>query len=105
MDAVEAISRIGSERESADRMFQLLEHDNDTVRTTASKELGFIGANTSDLDLRDYIVSNLINRLHDTGAGYHWSPTVAHMAAKSLFYVGTTEAISAHKQWQRSRKQ
>jgi HEAT repeat protein len=96
MRAVEAISRIGSEQESADRMFQLLEHDNDAVRTTASQQLGFLGARTSDLDLRDFIVSNLINRLHDT---------IAPMAAKSLFYIGTTEAISAHKQWQRSRKQ
>jgi HEAT repeat protein len=99
MSAVEAIARIGSDQTIANRMFELLEHENETVRTTASKELGYLGARTSDLDLRDYIVSNLIERLHDTGAGYHWSPTVAHMAAKSLYYVGTTEAIHALKMW------
>ena len=100
MSAVEAIARIGSDQDVAKRMFDLLGHENETVRTTASKELGYLGARTSDLDLRDYIVSNLIERLHDTGAGYHWSPTVANMAAKSLYYVGTTEAIQSLKQWQ-----
>lgn len=99
MYAVEAISRIGSEREVADRMFDLLGHEHETVRTTAAKELGYLGARTRDLDLRDYIVTNLINRLHDTGHGFHYSPTVAHMAAKSLYYVGTTEAIEALDKW------
>lgn len=100
MHAVEAISQIGSEHQIADRLFRLLAHENDTVRTTASKELGYLGARTADLDLRDYIVSNLIKRLGDTGTGYHYSPTVAAMAAKSLYYVGTTEAIAALKNWE-----
>ncbi|MEQ8677360.1 MAG: HEAT repeat domain-containing protein [Aggregatilineales bacterium] len=104
MQAVEAISRIGSDREIADRLFDLLEHKNETVRTTASKELGYLGSRTTDLDIRDFIVSNLINRLRDAGAGYHWSPTVAHMAAKSLYYVGTTEAIQALKVWKQERE-
>jgi hypothetical protein len=73
------------------------------VRTTASERLGYLGAQTEDLNLRDYIVSNLINRLYDTGVGYHASPTVAHMAAKSLYYVGTTEAIVALRNWEQGQ--
>lgn len=104
IQVVEVTSNFGMNHEIADRLFELLEHENDTVRTTAAKELSHLGARTSDLDLRDYIVSNLIHRLHDTGAGYHWSPTVADMAAKSLHFVGTTEASAALKQWQDERK-
>jgi HEAT repeat protein len=97
--AVEAIGKIGTARERADRLFTLLEHENETVRTSASKELGYLGSRTDDLDLRDYITQNLIGRLQDTGAGYHFSPTVADMAAKSLYYVGTSEAIEALRNW------
>jgi HEAT repeat protein len=97
MQAVEALAAIGLPQEQADRLLGLLEHENDTVRTTAAKRLGYLGAQTEDLNLRDYIVSNLINRLYDTGVGYHASPTVAHMAARSLYFVGTAEAIEALK--------
>jgi HEAT repeat protein len=103
MQAVEALAAIGSPQEQADRLFGLLEHENDTVRTTAAKGLGVLGAGTDDLNLRDYIVSNLITRLYDTGVGYHASPTVAHMAAKSLYYVGTTEAIVALRNWEQGQ--
>lgn len=100
MQAVEAIGEVGTEREIADRMFELLGHEHDTVRTTASKRLGYLGAQSKDLDLRDYIVNNLIERLQDRGVGYHYSPTVAHMAARSLYFVGTTKAIEALKNWE-----
>lgn len=99
MAAVNAIAAIGSEREQADRLFELLGHEHDTVRTTASQRLGYLGAQSPDLDLRDYIVSNLIQRLQDRGVGYHVSPTVAHMASRSLYFIGTTEAIAALKNW------
>src|SRR5262249_34599504 len=97
--ATDAIGSVGTEREIADRMFELLGHEHDTVRTTASERLGYLGAQSQDLDLRDYIVTNLIDRLYDKGAGYHYSPTVAHMASRSLYFIGTTEAIEALKRW------
>lgn len=98
--AVVTIATIGSPREIADRMFGLLEHENDTVRTSASTCLGYLGADTDDLDLRDHIVSNLIQRLQDDGLGFHAAPYVAHAAATSLYFVGTTEAIEALKNWE-----
>lgn len=98
--AVDTIAAIGSPREIADRMFGLLEHKNDTVRTSAATRLGYLGAGTDDLDLRDHIVSNLIQHLQDDGPGYHAAPHVAHAAAKSLYFVGTTEAIDALKNWE-----
>jgi len=100
MDATTAIGQIGTPRERANRLFELLEHDHETVRTTAAKALGYLGAKTDDLELRDFIVDNLILRLQDTGGGYHASPTVAHMAAKSLYYVGTPKANEALRNWE-----
>lgn len=102
--AVNAIGATGTPLERADRLFQLLEHKNDTARTVAARNLGYLGARTEDLDLRDYIVSNLIKRMHDTGTGYHGASTVGEMAAKSLYFVGTTEAIAALKAWEESQK-
>ena len=103
MTATSAIGAIGTPRERTNRLFELLEHDHETVRTTAAKDLGYLGARTDDLELRDFIVDNLIQRLQDVGAGYHASPTVAHMAAKSLYYVGTPEANVALRNWELKR--
>lgn len=103
MHATDAIGVIGTPRERANRLFELLEHDHETVRTTAAKRLGYLGAKTEDLELRGYIVDNLIQRLQDFGRGYHVTPTVAHMAARSLYFVGTPEANEALRTWETKR--
>jgi HEAT repeat protein len=98
---VDAISGIGSERDRVDRLLELFTHETDEVRANASKSLGYIGSASQDLALRDYIVEQLKERLSDKGRGGHYAlPFVAHEAARSLHYIGTSEAIAVLKEWE-----
>lgn len=97
--AIKAISAVGTDTEKAQRLFKFLEHELGFVRTIASTRLGYLGAASKDLDLRDEITTRLIERLKDQGEPFFTASSTAGAAAKSLYFIGTTEAIQALKTW------
>jgi HEAT repeat protein len=103
MAAVDALEHVTSSSKAALLLSEiLLHHEVDYVRSFAARALGFLAANSKDSALSDYIVSNLIRGLSDTGKGGHYEARVSDEAARSLQFIGTPEALAAINRWRQS---